>query len=196
MRKVTSAVKELSAMIDEWLSGKTQKLEEYSRKISSLEEEADSIKRALIDEVSKATAMLQREDMLRLTLLVDEIADYVDATAFRLLTLRDWDPHDDVKTQIKELSDKIVEIVETLRKAIFALPFDVEKAIKVAEQVDIIEKSIDTIHRNLGNLAYTLNIDSKTLLRFLDFLRHLEEIADISEHVADAIRIIAIARRG
>jgi len=196
IRKVVTAVKELSLMVEDWINNEWESIEQRLEKISSMEKEADEIKRALLDEVSKAATLIQREDLMRLSLIADEIADYADATSFRLSHLRDWRPQGKLANMFRELIEWVVKSVEKLREAIFMLPQNVEKAIKIAEEVDESERKVDALQRSIVHMLYNLDISAKTLIKVIDFVRHIEEIADIAEDAADAVRIIAVGKLG
>jgi|Deesub1362B_J571_1020462.scaffolds.fasta_scaffold14258_1 predicted phosphate transport protein (TIGR00153 family) len=196
IRKVITAVKELSLMVEDWINNRWESIEQRLEKISSLEKEADEIKRALLDEVSKAATLIQREDLMRLSLIADEIADYADATSFRLSHLRDWRPQGELADMFREFIEWVVKSVEKLREAIFMLPQNVEKAIKIAEEVDESERKVDVLQRVIVHTLYNLDISAKTLIKVIDFVRHIEEIADIAEDAADAVRIIAVGKLG
>ena len=71
-----------------------------------------------------------------------------------------------------------------------------ENSFKIAREIYELERNIDNLHRNMIKHAYSLDIDHKTLTSILRFVDHLEDMADIGEKVTDAIRIIAVARRG
>jgi len=196
IRKVVTAVKELSLMVEDWINNEWESIEQRLEKISSMEKEADEIKRALLDEVSKAATLIQREDLMRLSLIADEIADYADATSFRLSHLCDWRPQGKLADMFRELIEWVVKSVEKLREAIFMLPQNVEKAIKIAEEVDESERKVDALQRSIVHMLYNLDISAKTLIKVIDFVRHIEEIADIAEDAADAVRIIAVGKLG
>ncbi|MCD6164094.1 MAG: DUF47 family protein [Candidatus Odinarchaeota archaeon] len=194
IRKVVTAVRELALMVEDWINNRWGTVERRLEKISSLEKEADEVKRALLDEVSKAATLIQREDLMRLSLIADEIADYADATSFRLSHLRDWRPQGELANMFRELVEWVVKSVEKFREAVFMLPQNAEKAIKIAEEVDESERKVDTLQRTIVHVLYNLELEAKTLIKVIDFVEHIEEIADLAEDAADAVRIVAVAR--
>jgi len=194
IRKVVTAVRELALMVEDWINNRWGTVERRLEKISSLEKEADEVKRALLDEVSKAATLIQREDLMRLSLIADEIADYADATSFRLSHLRDWCPQGELANMFRELVEWVVKSVEKFREAVFMLPQNAEKAIKIAEEVDESERKVDTLQRTIVHVLYNLELEAKTLIKVIDFVEHIEEIADLAEDAADAVRIVAVAR--
>ncbi|MEM3587632.1 MAG: DUF47 family protein [Candidatus Jordarchaeaceae archaeon] len=196
IRKILSAVKELAPFLEAWLNGNEQEMEEILSKISQAENEADGIKLSLLDELSVAATLIQREDLMRLVLIVDDIADYAEGTAFRLKGLKNWKPQDDIAEDLRNLVNTMINSVETLRESIFTIVEDAQKAQKAAEEVDKIERFMDQIHRTTEQSLFDLDIDCKTLIRLLNIITNLEDAVDTARKAADAARIIAVARLG
>lgn len=196
IRKILSAAKELAPFLEAWLTGNENQMEETLLKISQADNEAEEIKLALLDELSVAATLIQREDMMRLVLITDEIADYAEGTAFRLKGLKDWKPKGTLTEDLRNLVTTMINSVETLREAIFTIIEDAEKAKKAAEEVDKIERFMDQIHRATEQTLFQLNIDHRTLIRLLNIITNLEDTVDIARRAADAVRIIAVARQG
>ena len=195
IRKILSAVKELSPFLEAWLTGNENEMEEILSKISKAENEAEEIKHALLDELSVA-ALLQREDMMRLVLITDELADYAEGTAFRLKGLKNWKPDHTLTEDIRNLINTMINSVETLRESIFTIVEDAERAKKAAEEVDKLERFMDQIHRATEQTLFELDLDHKTLIRLLNIVTNLEDAVDTARNAADAVRIIAVARQG
>lgn len=196
VRKILSAVKELAPFLEAWIKGNEQEMEEILSKISQAENEADEIKLALLDELSVAATLIQREDMMRLVLIVDDIADYAEGTAFRLKGLKNWKPKGDLIEDLRNLVNTMINSVETLRDSIFTIVEDAQKAQKAAEEVDKIERFMDQIHRATEQSLFELDIEPKTLIRLLNIVTNLEDAVDTARKAADATRIIAVARLG
>ncbi len=196
IRKILSAVKELAPFLEAWLSGNDNEMEEILSKISQADNEAEEIKLALLDELSIAATLIQREDMMRLVLITDEIVDYIEGTAFRLKGIKDWKPKGAIIEDIRNLINTMINSVETLREAIFTIVEDAERAKKAAEEVDKIERFMDQIHRATEQSLFEQDIDHRTLIRILNIVTNLEDTVDITRKAADAVRIIAVARQG
>ncbi|WXG40907.1 MAG: DUF47 family protein [Candidatus Freyarchaeum deiterrae] len=196
IRKILSAVKELAPFLEAWLNENENEMDELLSKISQSEKEADEIKLTLLDELSVAATLIQREDMMRLVLTADEIADYAEGTAFRLKGLKNWKPEGYLTEDLRNLVNTMINAVETLRESIFTIVEDAQRAQKVAEEVDKIERFMDQIHRATEQSLFELDIDYKTLIRLLNIVTSLEDAVDTAGKAADAVRIIAVARLG
>ena len=86
-RKVQNALRELMTATTSFISGKADEVKEHYQKVSAIEEEADSIKLELLDQLTRsAPSFLYREDFLRLVTTVDEIAELAQSAICLLYT--------------------------------------------------------------------------------------------------------------
>jgi hypothetical protein len=193
-RKMVSTVKELSLLFDDWVEGNYREAEEKLNRITRLENDANSLKHELLDQLSKATTMINREDLMRLALVVDEIADLAEGTGYRILTIQDWKPDATMKKELGSLVEKVISATEKLRQSIFMLSQNPTKAVESADEVDEIEKEADAIQRRVGHSLYTSKVEPRTLMMLKELVSHFEEMADTAERAADAIRIVAMSR--
>jgi predicted phosphate transport protein (TIGR00153 family) len=193
-RKIVSAVKELSLLYDDWVEGDYKGAEERLNRVSRIEGEANKLKHELLEQLSKATTMVNREDLMRLALVVDEIADVAEGTGFRILDIQDWEPDANFKKEMQSLVEKLISATEKLRLSIFMLSQNPSKSLEFADEVDAIEKDADLIQRRVGHSLYASKLEPKTLIMLKELIAHFEEMADTAERAADAIRIVAMAR--
>jgi predicted phosphate transport protein (TIGR00153 family) len=193
-RKIVSAVKELSLLYDDWVEGDYKGAEERLNRISRIENEANKLKHELLDQLSKATTMVNREDMMRLALVIDEIADVAEGTGFRVTAIHDWKPDPSFKKEMQGLIEQLITATEKLRLSIFMLSQNPAKSLEFADEVDAIEQEADRIQRRVGHSLYASKLEPKTLIMLKELVAHFEEMADTAERAADAIRIVAMSR--
>lgn len=193
-RKIVSAVKELSLLFDDWIEGDYSEAEEKLTKITKFENEGNKLKHELLDHLSKATTMIHREDLMRLALMVDEIADVAEGTGHRILNIQDWKPDAKTKKELGSLVEKLISATEKLRLSIFMLSQNATKAVELADEVDELEKEADVIQRGVGHSLYMSKMEPRTLIMLKELVSHFEEMADTAERAADAIRIVAMSR--
>jgi predicted phosphate transport protein (TIGR00153 family) len=193
-RKIVSTIKELSLLFDDWVEGDYKEAEEKLSRITKLENDANKLKHELLEQLSKATTMINREDFMRLALVVDEIADLAEGTGYRILTIQDWKPDVKMKKELGSLVEKLISASEKLRLSIFMLSQNPSKAVELADEVDEIEKEADVIQRRAGHSLYASKVEPRTLMMLKELVSHFEEIADTAERAADAIRIVAMSR--
>ena len=193
IRVVTNSVRYLGTLIENWINKGTVDIKSVD-KLTDFESDADTLKKELIHHLSQAPTFLKREEFIRLILKIDSIADYVESTGFRLIAVNKWVPPKDVSKQIIKMMDLTIEVMDTLTQGVRLLSTNPEKADAVVERVDVLEREVDKIHRNLLTKLFHDFDDVKLLLRLREFLSHLEDLSDIGEEVADAIRIVAMNR--
>lgn len=196
LRQVLASIKELRGLVDDWFDGKSKNIEAHIEQLEKIENQADTIKWKILDELSGADTMLHREDFMRLVITIDEIVDYAEGTGHRVAFLSGWQPDQESISFIREMMDALFKMMMTLRESIFVLTQNSENSMNIAREIYDLERNIDKLHRNMTNHIYSIEIDHKTLSLALGFIDHLEDMADIGEKVTDAIRIIAVARKG
>ena len=196
LRYVLDSIKELRNLIENWLKGNTESIQDHIEKLQDLENQANKIKWKLLDEISEAETMMHQQDYMRLILTIDEIVDYAEGTGHRVSMLVSWEPDETSSSFIRDMMDALFKMISTLREAIFVLTQNTEKSQKITRDIYEIERNIDKLHRDMLKHVFSLDLDYKTLYIAANFTDHLEQMADIVENVTDAIRIIAVARTG
>ena len=196
LRYVLDSIKELQDLIENWLNGNIESIQEHIEKLQDIEDQANKIKWKLLDEISEAETMLHQQDYMRLILTIDEIVDYAEGTGHRVAMLQSWEPDPTSASFIRSMTDALFKMISTLRETIFVFTQNIEKSQKIARAIYDIERDIDRLHREMLTHVFSLDLDYKTLYIAANFTDHLEQMADIVENVTDAIRIIAVARTG
>jgi predicted phosphate transport protein (TIGR00153 family) len=152
-------------------------------RVSKLEEEADEIRRILIDELNKAfVTPIDREDIFSLSRSVDDVIDYAETTVEEMLIL-------DIKPDvyIKQMVDILYEASRNVAQAVKNIKYHhnvcVEHIIKAKKS----ENKIERLYRQaLADLFKTNDIIN--ILKTREVYRHLSNAAD---RVAFAANIIS-----
>ncbi|MHA1712926.1 MAG: DUF47 domain-containing protein [Candidatus Ranarchaeia archaeon] len=196
VRKVQDAIKTLNLMVSDWVEKKDAELESHLHAIVNQEKEADRLKRDIFNVLSQATTLLQREDLMDLITIVDQIIDQAEGSAHILITLKDFSTTKTVRERISKLFDPVNHIVRETRETIRILPVNMQTAVDISHHIDDIEREIDSMQREIRRYLLKTVKTTPTLILTLDLVEHLETIADLCEDVADAIRIFALGRLG
>lgn len=196
IRVIVFAVKEFELSFEDWMQGNMKAVEEKLSKISNYAKEADKIKHNIIDELSLAASLLQREDFMRFALIVDKIADFTEGMCFRLSGIRNWKPRGVIAEDMRNMVSTFTHAVEKLREAVNVLPEDAERALNAILEVDAAERLADQIHRTIEQSLFELNVDHRTLIRLLNLISHMEDAVDVTQEAAEALRIIAMFKLG
>lgn len=166
--------------------------------ISRFEKEADELRRNMVEELTKGEMYPEeRDDLMELVRAVDWIADWSKEAGRILRTI----PFEKVTDNLKDSAFKMVkanvDCVKVLIKSIDALPRDPNKALSLADEVEMLEETIDDLY---GEARFYFAKDELTefktgqLIMINEFFDALETIADWCENTADIVRAIAVRR--
>jgi predicted phosphate transport protein (TIGR00153 family) len=162
--------------------------------IQSGEDEVDKARRLVSQELAEIGAiLLSREDFLRFTNLTSEIADFSEGIAFRLVEIMEhnWNVPSDIKKNLLKLSEGVFETVLKLRETVMVLNYGSAKTMEKAKDVEIAERAVDGIYRDLEIKLLSSKMDFPPLILLRDVLQLLEDSADKAEDAADAVRILS-----
>jgi len=194
--KTVETVKAMARVVHSFCDKDFNALEVHYQKTFDSEREADNIKRQILHDVSKGPLHpIDREEIIRLILTADDIAENAKSGARKLRLTSKENLTNEIKINLKEMADRCVEIVEKVRIAFIALSKGVDAAIKEANEVELLEESIDEFRIGLIKLVLKYGDETKKIgswLMLLNAIENMEEVADHSEDVADVIRSIAI----
>jgi hypothetical protein len=194
--KIVETVKEMARVVHSFCDEDFNALEDHYQKTFNNERAADEIKRQILHDISQGPLHpIDREELIRLVLTADDIAENAKSGARKLRLTSKESLTDEIKINLKEMANRCVEIVEKVRTAFSALSEGVDVAIKEANDVELLEESIDEFRIGLIKLVLTYGDKTKKIaswLMLLNTIENMEEVADHSEDVADVIRTIAI----
>jgi predicted phosphate transport protein (TIGR00153 family) len=177
--------------------GNIKESESNIQHLSKIEHEIDELRRTIFEEMTQDTMPPQdREDIMHLVKRLDEMADHVKDAARALdLVVRIeipkvfWDP-------LVDMATKLVEVTQTLRRAIEALGTKPAEAKKFAVAVDKIEGRIDERYQEIKEhmIEYSNEMTAATVLFLRDLAEEMEHVADSCDDTADYVRILAATR--
>jgi len=192
-RAALSASKMVANAVVDWLDGKNSISQEDLEKVTALEEKGDDLKRTILNELAKAHALMQREDLLRLVHYNDKLADGAEWCMHHLAAIADkWTPEGELKDKVRELSETVMEEITQQREAVRFLSINMVESMKRADAICALEKKIDVIQRDIVSLVYPAQIPIGVLLRFRDFINMMEDIANFGEDAAITIRTLSL----
>jgi predicted phosphate transport protein (TIGR00153 family) len=194
LRKVLDQTRKVPQMIECFMKNDKEKTKELYDEIRNGEEEVDKARRLVSQELAEIGAiLLSREDFLRFTNLTSEIADFSEGIAFRLneISLHRWNVSMDIKKELLKLSEAVFETVLRLRETVMVLNYGAPKTMEKAKEVEIAERKVDAIYRELEIKILTSKMDLPALILLRDVTQLLEDSADKSEDAADATRILS-----
>ena len=196
LRKVMEITRKVPQLVDSFVKGDKTSVRRLHAEIRKAEEEVDIARRTVAQELAEIGAILiSREDFLRFTNLASEIADFCEGIAFRLLEImeRGWKVPSDIKKGLAKLTDAMFETVSKLRETAMTLNYGATKASEKAREVEVAERIVDDLYRELEVKILNSEIEIPTLLLLRDVIQLLEDSADKAEDASDAARILAFA---
>jgi predicted phosphate transport protein (TIGR00153 family) len=194
LRKVLDLTRFVPQMIDCFIKNDKEKARQLFNEIRSREDEVDEARRLVSRELAEIGAiLLSREDFLRFTNLTSEIADFCEGIAFRLLEImeHDWNVPMDIRKDLLRLSEAVLETVLRLRETMMVLTYGSTKAMEKAKDVEIAERVVDELYRELEIKILNSKLGFPALILLRDILQLLEDSADKAEDTADTARILS-----
>jgi len=168
----------------------------YEDSIFQLERQADDQKEKILLEVSKGPFHpIDREDVIRLVLTMDDIASNLKSAARKLLYTNPCEIPDDIRNDLLKLTDLSVEMVLKLGEALDALISGSKEVLKLADMVERKEEEIDEFRHDLIAKILSWGDSAKRLSNVImlkEAIENIENASDKGEDVADLIRAIAI----
>ncbi|MCX8181939.1 MAG: DUF47 family protein [Candidatus Methanomethyliaceae archaeon] len=196
-RKVQDSVRLMVESFSKFKASQRSELKSIYEKISAVEEDADKIKRELIEQLTKsAPAFLYREDFIRLIICVDEVAELAQSVSRQLSRISDsgWVPSPVVGELFERVSSEVLTEYERLRDAIMVLPSNPKRTIGLVVSVHEAESKVDSSYYD-ADFKLLMEVKKiEQLLIYRDLLRLLEDMADLIEDASDDLRVLALHR--
>lgn len=168
-----------------------EKRSELVKKIHELENAGDSITHNLMIELSSNfITPFDREDIHSLATAMDDVADFIDASAKRIELYQ----IDVITEPMKQLADLVEQSVKELAVAIKEMR-NMKNVVRVKEalvRINSIENHSDTIYNYAIAELFKTEKDAINLIKVREILEHLETATDRCEDVADVIESILI----
>ena len=192
-----NAVQDLYKMVEASAMCLEKDCKDFFDSVSKLEMRADSLRRKMVDELTKSEMFPEeREDLMELVRAVDWVADW-SKEAGRILVIIPFDrAPDEMKQAALNMCKANVDCVGVLSDCVQTLhEKNPTKALSLADNVEILEEELDELYSeargHLANLEYP-GFTVGALILLNEFLDALETIADWCENTADIVRAIAV----
>jgi predicted phosphate transport protein (TIGR00153 family) len=194
LRKVVDVTRKIPQLVEQFSKGDKDQARQLFNEIRAGEEEVLKARRMVSQELAEIGAILiSREDFLRFTNLSSEIADFSEGIAYYLIEIMEhnWKVPDDIKRALLQLSEAVFEAVLKLRETMMVLSYGSAKTLEKAKEVEIAERTVDDVYRELSIKVLSSKLDIPVLLLLRDILQLLENSADKAEDVADTVRVLS-----
>ncbi len=173
-------------------------LEEAKRglyEIMRSKEEASSVQRDLLNYISKVSSGLyHREDWIRVSSKVSNIADKFSGIAYRLefFINKKWITPNPVKERLIKISDLLHEMIEKFDQILYAAINDPEKGLVLIDEIDKYESQIDEEYRQATFAILDSNLSVPGMVLLLNVAEMLEDVSDTLNLASDDIYIVVL----
>lgn len=172
------------------LSQATGRSDEYAARLKDLEKRGDRYTHDLITLLNKLfVTPLDREDILRLAVVLDDVVDGLEAAASRIFIYR----IDEDNRYIREFASLIMGQTEEIVQAIEHLQAkDLLRIRENAVQINVLENQGDDLLREaLANLLNNER-DPARIIKLKEIFETLETVTDRAEDVANALESVVM----
>ena len=192
--KILNSARELSLITDCIINDDKQGIDACLEKINKLEEDVETLRRKLtIDVAEIGSLMIYREDILRTAYLIDDIAGYIGGIAFRLANIHMSIKNMKFDADLKDLVDMVLESIFKLNEMARALSINPSSIFELSQDVQKIERNVDTKYRLVIIKAFNHLPYSGDLLLLKDAIDGIEGIVDKCQEASDAFIILALS---
>ncbi|WP_297475851.1 TIGR00153 family protein [Thermococcus sp.] len=197
LKAVDEALEAFRGLVSAYLDGDMERAKELEERVSELESKADKLRRGIETMLYEGAFLpANRGDYVRLSELVDQVADAAESAAHTLILAKPRVP-DELKKEIMELVDSAIGTYRLLIDAVRALNSDVDKAIELSKAVEDAEESADKVEYEVKGKVYeSETISTYAKIIWNQALTKIGDIADRAEDASDQVMLMAIKRRG
>ncbi|WP_297521785.1 TIGR00153 family protein [Thermococcus sp.] len=197
LKAVDESLEAFRGLVSAYLDGDMERAKELEERVSELESKADKLRRGIETMLYEGAFLpANRGDYVRLSELVDQVADAAESAAHTLILAKPRVP-DELKKEIMELVDSAIGTYGLLIDAVRALNSDVDKAIELSKAVEDAEESADKVEYEVKGKVYeSETISTYAKIIWNQALTKIGDIADRAEDASDQVMLMAIKRRG
>lgn len=198
MEEVVNTVAAMRKVYEAFAKGQDAQVQKLYKEVFSHERKADEFKRKILEELSAGIFHpIDRDELVRLVMVVDEVAANAKAAAGKLCYLSSKKVNKDLREVMREFAEKDLEAVRTLQETLRVLAEHKKSVLSLAQEVEMREEEIDEFrqvklfprlfkwHKRMKDVGMSLFLEK--------ILENLEEVADLCEDASDIIRCIAVS---
>lgn len=159
------------------------------QKIKDIEHQGDDLTHALLKKLNQTfITPFDREDIHRLASSVDDVLDFVNAAAERMLLYKIQDP----PPAAGKLAEIIVRQSEEISAAMTLLEKDQEGVLAHCVKVNQFENEADTVCRAAIGALFENEKDPITLIKMKELFEVLETATDKAEDAANVLEAVVL----
>ncbi len=185
-KNIIKSARALKEMLDTW-----QFIDSRVAEITELEHEGDSITHQVISLLHRTfVTPFDREDIALLAHTMDDIIDFVHATADSMFIYKITAP----TQRAKELADIIVQAAVEVEKAVHGLRHKSEfkQILERCVEINRLENMADRVYRAAIGEIFENTSDITQIIKWREIYEHMETATDRAEDVADVLEGVAL----
>jgi hypothetical protein len=185
-KNITKAARELKEMMETW-----QFIDSRVAEITELEHEGDSITHQIISLLNRTfITPFDREDIALLAHTLDDIIDFVHATADSMFIYKITGP----TQRAKELADIIVQAAVEVEKAVHGLrrKSEFKQILEHCVEINRLENMADRVYRAAIGEVFENTTDIPQIIKWREIYEHMETATDRAEDVANVLEGVAL----
>lgn len=181
-------IQEAAEMMGEMLKAPDQEFGNYSKRIKAIEHECDELAHSVTTKLNKSfITPFDREDIYTLAMALDDVCDYIDASARSIVM---YDIHDN-DAHAQQLCDVLKKQAIEINSALSFL-----HVAKGMEQhllnIQRLENDADEIYFNAMAELFKHSPDAVKLIKMKELYEMLENATDKCEYVGNIIESIVL----
>lgn len=195
INRILNSARELSALSASLIRGDDNDIQASLERMRAAEEEVENLRRKITREVAEiGSLMVYREDVLRAAYLMDDIAGYISGVAFRLANMKITSlKKGGFDEDLKQLIGMVVDAIFKLNEMARALSINPGSTIEIAQDVQKLERQVDSRYRAIIIKALNEISVTKDLLLLKDAIEGIEGMADKCQETSDSLTILALS---
>jgi len=189
-------VEDLDKAIAAAIKNEEKEMRKCVERVASSEKEADTLRRKVMDEISKGELSgTDREDLMGLVKRVDMVADWSRESTRILGAIPMKEVPKAIKDEITIMVNSVKECASSLQKCVNKMMTKPEEALQAADAVEREEEKVDDIHEKARILIGREDLPRAGVAVLISQLfEAIEMIADSCEDACDQIRIIMVRK--
>ena len=192
----TGIVEDLEKAVSAVVREDKKEMRRCTERIASGEKEADSLRRKVMDEISRGElSPVDRVDLMDLVKRVDMVADWSRESTRVLGALPIEHVPGSIKDEFIEMVQSVKECAISLQKCVNKMMARPEEALQAADFVEREEEKVDDIHEKARILMGKEELPRAGVAVLVSQLfEALEMIADSCEDACDQVRVIMVRK--
>ncbi|HKU56999.1 MAG TPA: DUF47 family protein [Gaiellaceae bacterium] len=184
---IVAIAERLVELLDRYPDG----ADDLAREVKELEHEGDRIRHEMVDLINRTfVTPFDRDDMYRLSGVLDDICDHVDEAAGKIVSYGVVE----IREQARGQAQVIRRAGGKLAEAIRGLEGFKESKRELIELRELEDEGDRLVHDGVSSL-FSGDADPLTVIRWKDIHEGLEEAVDACENAADVLEAILVKNR-